>query len=521
MSESDEAFRQRVVSIMRQHAGTDKSDKALYHAYEELYPDMLCELRAREPLNILEVGVANGHSLLIWSEILPHANIYGWDWNHANITVDLEQHPSITLLPPASQTDAAQVEFFKKAGIQLHLVIDDASHKAADFVKTFRLLRPHLAPDAAYVIEDVDPRQEELLSFGFTRRFQRVDLREKKGRHDDIVYLYRHRTLRPRSAAHVVEDSQRAAKHLSAAVEHAVDAGKLQWRRRADRSIARAAWIATWVAARSAPDSRRATGDVGAVLFMRKEGEQAVRAGRSYLKHYAAGTIVLNGDDPFSAMVAADRLEMPYLTGPSYVDRLHELERMPGTVWTGKLCFEVVSIYFDRLLASLRTLSTEYVLILHPDHRVRRKFVIPEGLDFDFNTTNPLGEDVLRWMSRHCDRPFPFEGYGLSSICRRSAVITALEYFYTHEQQIQDLGDVEPLVRYGDDFLLPLLVHLSGGRVSCSNLTTECNRDSSWRWRTTPLLHQVLPGYDRPVDELLVPVVDLLRNTGQRLSEQR
>ena len=66
------------------------TDKADYHAYEELYPQLLEKYLGKKN-NILEVGTAKGGGLLFLSNCFPESNIFGLDHNYSAIEVTFER----------------------------------------------------------------------------------------------------------------------------------------------------------------------------------------------------------------------------------------------------------------------------------------------------------------------------------------------------------------------------------------------------------------------------------------------
>jgi tetratricopeptide (TPR) repeat protein len=127
--------------------GTDKS--LLRHDYLRHYERLLAPWRD-EPITLLEIGVFDGASLLMWEEYFPCATIVGIDvadrcraYAGGRRVVEI-----------ASQADH---ESMKRIGQQYapQVVIDDGSHRADHIQIAFDALFPQLRSGGIYIIEDV------------------------------------------------------------------------------------------------------------------------------------------------------------------------------------------------------------------------------------------------------------------------------------------------------------------------------------------------------------------------------
>lgn len=160
------------------------TDKASYHSYEQIYPELLCGYVGRPLLNILEIGTGRGGGLLILSSIFPDATVYGLDLNYSMLQIGTG-NTNIRLLEKADQTDRRILDAIPN----LDIVIEDASHNYSASITTFEMLRDRLNPGAIYIIEDVYPQYLEL--YEKDDRFEIFDLRHAKNRGDDIIAVHR------------------------------------------------------------------------------------------------------------------------------------------------------------------------------------------------------------------------------------------------------------------------------------------------------------------------------------------
>lgn len=122
--------------------GTDKG--SLDHRYTEIYERVLCPQMV-EPINLLEIGVACGASLKMWSRWLPNAQVTGVDIRPECATL-CAGWPNIRVVTADATKTATPGAW--------DIIIDDGSHLSGHIVKAFRLHWPLLRPGGTYVVED-------------------------------------------------------------------------------------------------------------------------------------------------------------------------------------------------------------------------------------------------------------------------------------------------------------------------------------------------------------------------------
>jgi len=131
------------------HYGTDKSSKI--HNYCEKYEKWFPFDRL-EPLKILEIGVLDGKSLLMWREFYPNATIVGIDidprckeFQNVNdkIYVEIGSQDNSDFLSQVVSTYGS-----------FDLILDDGSHMQSHIVFSFEHLFDSLKSEGIYVIED-------------------------------------------------------------------------------------------------------------------------------------------------------------------------------------------------------------------------------------------------------------------------------------------------------------------------------------------------------------------------------
>jgi predicted O-methyltransferase YrrM len=180
MSKIKEQIKEKIIEV----TNLGLTDKADYHTYEDVYPSLLEKFIGKKN-DILEIGIGGGGGgLKILSDLFPESNIYGIDYNLSICTLfDLSTLPNVELFE-FDQCDSKMLDNLP----MLDFVIEDASHDMVKSIQTFELLESKLNPGAVYVIEDVYFNFYD--SYIKDGRFEMIDLRNVKGRGDDILAVY-------------------------------------------------------------------------------------------------------------------------------------------------------------------------------------------------------------------------------------------------------------------------------------------------------------------------------------------
>lgn len=134
-------------------------DKTRKHKYDQIYEPVLEKYRDQE-INILEVGVFNGHSTEAFHEFLPKANLYGIDIFTRTRAEDLPcyEKDRTHYLKASSIDPGVRRQFIEKFGdVKFDIIIDDGLHTPKANMLTFRNLSPLLKEDGHFFIEDVFP----------------------------------------------------------------------------------------------------------------------------------------------------------------------------------------------------------------------------------------------------------------------------------------------------------------------------------------------------------------------------
>jgi len=134
-------------------------DKTRKHKYDRIYEPVLEKYKDQE-INILEIGVFNGHSTEAFHEFLPKANLYGIDIFVRTRAEDLPcyQKDRTHYLKASSIEPSVHRQFIEKFGdVKFDVIIDDGLHTPKANMLTFRYLSKFLKEDGHFFIEDVFP----------------------------------------------------------------------------------------------------------------------------------------------------------------------------------------------------------------------------------------------------------------------------------------------------------------------------------------------------------------------------
>lgn len=168
------------------------TDKTTSHSYGDLYNIIFDQKKEAE--RILEIGIYSGLALEVYAKCCPNAQIYGIDIKdntYPRIKKNLRIH-----LQFGDATDRNVVE--KYEGLEFDLIIEDASHLPSHQVQHFKDFNKFVKKGGYYLIEDIDGKYFEYVKTeterigkenGFTMFIH--DYRNKKGRFDDIILLFR------------------------------------------------------------------------------------------------------------------------------------------------------------------------------------------------------------------------------------------------------------------------------------------------------------------------------------------
>lgn len=136
--------------------GTDKG--SIVHDYGPTYSELFEPYRS-DNITLLEIGVAKGESIAVWSDYFPNGKTVGVDIDlsgcHPNLWKRFESSENCCLI----EANATSPEILKKLTnhAPFNFIIDDGSHLSTDVIKSFELLFYEvLKPGGYYIIEDLN-----------------------------------------------------------------------------------------------------------------------------------------------------------------------------------------------------------------------------------------------------------------------------------------------------------------------------------------------------------------------------
>lgn len=170
-----------------------KSDKGNIHSYLPVYEEILAPYRTKAK-NILEIGLFNGASLLMWEQYYS-GKVHGIDCNETPHDGMADLRPliaegthSIHILN--AEDPAAIKKAFK--GIKFDVIIEDAGHHVEQQLKLYEVFKPYMKKKSLYVIEDIqdiDGTRSLFENIDPSKKVTILDRREIKSRYDDVIVL--------------------------------------------------------------------------------------------------------------------------------------------------------------------------------------------------------------------------------------------------------------------------------------------------------------------------------------------
>ena len=134
----------------------NKPDFKNCRPYTIFYNDFFNKQR-NEKLNLAEIGISNGGSLLMWSEYFQNSKIYGFDNNNTLIKSFNNNFNNTNIL--LSKIDVKyQTNIFKNFNNikeNFDIIIDNSSHQLEDQIRLIKNVYNFLKPGGVIIIEDI------------------------------------------------------------------------------------------------------------------------------------------------------------------------------------------------------------------------------------------------------------------------------------------------------------------------------------------------------------------------------
>ena len=116
-----------------------------------------------DKLNIAEIGILDGASLLMWREYFNNSNIYGFEYNNDlinNFKLNYD-NTNITLSNINVKSELNIYNIFQKINNKYDIIIDDSTHEFEDQIKVIKNVHSFLKPGGVLIIEDIFKKYNE------------------------------------------------------------------------------------------------------------------------------------------------------------------------------------------------------------------------------------------------------------------------------------------------------------------------------------------------------------------------
>ncbi len=167
---------------------TYKTDKARDHSYGPFYDELFSRFDKEAPLDILELGVQGGGSLLAWKDYFLNAKVHGIDISDSRHEEYKSDRVTFT------KADLRDMPIDVEA--RYDIIIDDSDHFLGTQMFILDNYYHFLKSNGVLVIEDVQSPEwdtEEIRKIlPMSAKMQITDLRTVKGRHDDFLITITH-----------------------------------------------------------------------------------------------------------------------------------------------------------------------------------------------------------------------------------------------------------------------------------------------------------------------------------------
>lgn len=144
--------------------GTDKSpyNKVAHrHPYTSVYSMLFSPLKGK-PITFAEIGVAGGHSAILWDVYFKHpeTKIYMFD-RDANFLRNADRITGSRVI--CKITDVRDEECLEESfgDMEYDVIVDDSSHEIEDQIRIIRTLFPKVKSGGFLIIEDVFREKDE------------------------------------------------------------------------------------------------------------------------------------------------------------------------------------------------------------------------------------------------------------------------------------------------------------------------------------------------------------------------
>jgi SAM-dependent methyltransferase len=171
------------------------TDKGTIHSYLEYYDVIFAPFKSKD-INLIEVGVQSGGSLLLWNKYFSqNSKIFGFDIHqkHVDDFNNMATEQSINNAT-AFCSDAYIFDYNTLEPKHFDIIIDDGSHYLECQKKAVETFKNKLTPGGIFIIEDINPENYQYFVdlATVTPNSEIVDRRGlSPHRYDDILFVFK------------------------------------------------------------------------------------------------------------------------------------------------------------------------------------------------------------------------------------------------------------------------------------------------------------------------------------------
>ena len=174
---------------------TDKCPETTYrikHSYTEFYGPLFYPVKDNS-LNVLEIGVRWGGSMLMWRDYFKNSQIYGVDIRFDQLRVDISD-PRIHTIKANAYTQEV-IDIFKEQKIKFDIILEDGEHIWTNQLYVLEEYKEILKDNGVICAEDVTSDENVSHIFnefkGDTNRLSLIDrTRCKTAYFDERIMIY-------------------------------------------------------------------------------------------------------------------------------------------------------------------------------------------------------------------------------------------------------------------------------------------------------------------------------------------
>lgn len=184
------------------NSGANATDWQKGHSYGDSYDEIFKRFDRAAELNILEIGVHHGGSLLAWSDYFTHANIYGVDIVDVRLAKYKDKKENVKFILSDIQNPNLKNVQFKD--ITFDIIIDDGSHHLSDvlimidnYLDTLNIGGVCIIEDCATHRTESPKRWVDIIKSRLPRDYDLTykDLRANINRWDDFLIIIERKKL--------------------------------------------------------------------------------------------------------------------------------------------------------------------------------------------------------------------------------------------------------------------------------------------------------------------------------------